>query len=403
MLNQIYPSGLSAQTAPITSVSLMANDLTMPQTWKTSIALDVKLPFDIKGTVEGIYNKDINSVSVSNVGMKDPVSSAIAGYADNRLVYQRHYTGRTDLQHAYLLHNIASKSYYYSLTAKLEKNNWNGLSAMIAYTHSNAKSYGDGWGDQMYSAYQNSNTVNGQNAHELGYASYVMPHRIIGSLSYRKEYAKNFATSIALFYEGGPQGRISYVYAGVTQGTSTIARANILGDNGAANLIYVPYSKDELTFADYEYRDAQGATQTYTAANQATDFWEFINNDSYLKTRLGKYAERNGAIYPWTNQFDVKITQDFFINAGKKRNTLQVGLDILNVGNLLNKNWGHKQYYNTNAPLALVRNTYSQGGTAKPEYRFMRNGTEVLRETFTSSNSFSSTYYMQFSLRYIFN
>ncbi|MDR2563107.1 MAG: hypothetical protein LBC98_04110, partial [Prevotellaceae bacterium] len=100
------------------------------------------------------------------------------------------------------------------------------------------------------------------------------------------------------------------------------------------------------------------------------------------------------------------ITQDFFIYAKGKRNTLQVGLDILNVGNLLNKNWGHKQYYNTNAPLALVQNAYSQGGTGiqnKPVYRFMRNGSEVLRETFRSDNSLSSTYYMQFSLRYIFN
>ncbi|MDR2564440.1 MAG: carboxypeptidase regulatory-like domain-containing protein, partial [Prevotellaceae bacterium] len=343
MLNEIYPGGLSAQPANITSVTLMANDLKMPQTWKTSIALDVKLPFDIKGTLEGVYNKDINAVSVSNVGLKDPVSSAIPNYADNRLVYGTRHN--STLRDAYLLHNIDSKGYYYSLTAKLEKNNWHGLSAMIAYTHSRSKTYGDGWGDQVYSAYQNSNTVNGQNAHELGYASYVMPHRIIGSLSYRKEYAKNFATSVALFYEGGPQGRISYVYAGVTEGNTTIARANLLGDNGSANLIYVPYSKDELEFVDYTYRDAQGATQTYTAANQSADFWAFVNNDPYLKTRLGKYAERNGAIYPWTNQFDIKITQDFFIYAKGKRNTLQVGLDILNVGNLLNKNWGHKQYY----------------------------------------------------------
>jgi len=389
LLNQIYPSGINAQTANLTSATLMASDLKMPQTWKTSLALDVKLPFDIAGTIEGVYNKDINAVTVSNVGLKDPVSSAIPNYADNRLVYSAKHN--SILQNAYLLHNMDSKGYYYSITAKLEKNNWHGLSAMLAYTYSQAKSYGDGFGDQVYSAYQNSNTVNGQNAKELGYASYVMPHRIIGSISYRKEYAKNFATSIALFYEGGPQGRLSYTYT-----------TNVVQDGGANNLIYVPYSKDELTFRDYTYRDANNVTQTYTAASQAEDFWNFINNDSYLKTRLGKYAERNGVVYPWTHQFDFRITQDFFMNAGGKRNTLQLGLDILNVGNLLNKNWGHKQYYNRNTILRQAAN-FTQNGTAVPVYEFQRNGTEVLKETFTSNNSLSSTYYMQLSLRYIFN
>jgi hypothetical protein len=262
---------------------------------------------------------------------------------------------------------------------------------MLAYTFSQSKSLNDGWGDQLYSSYQNSATVNGQHARELGFAEYVMPHRLIASLSYRKEYAKYFGTSISLFYEGGPQGRLSYTYTG-----------NVLGDGGSYNLIYVPYSKDELKFSDYTY-DVGNVTQTYTAADQAEDFWNFINNDDYLKTRKGKYAERNGAVYPWTNQFDLKIAQDFFINVGGKRNTLQIGLDILNIGNLLNKNWGHKMYYNNATLLKQASNGFRQGSTNEPVYQFQRNGTEVLTTAFRSNNSLSSTYYMQLSLRYIFN
>jgi hypothetical protein len=390
MLKRIYPSGLNAQTANITSVSLMANDLKMPQAWKTSLALDAVLPFDILGTLEGVYSKDVNPVTVSNIGLKDPVSTAILNYADNRLYYGARYDNT--LKDAYLIHNTSTNGYYYSITAKLEKNNWYGLSGMLAYTFSQAKSLNDGWGDQVYSGYQNSATVNGQHAHELGFAEYVMPHRLIASLSYRKEYAKHFGTSVSLFYEGGPQGRLSYTYT-----------ANVLGDGGSYNLIYVPYSKDELTFSDYTYKTPDNVAHTYTAVEQAEDFWNFINNDDYLKTRKGKYAERNGVVYPWTNQFDLKIAQDFFINVGGKRNTLQLGLDILNIGNLLNKNWGHKMYYNQVTLLKQASNGFQQGGTEKPVYQFQRNGTEALATAFRSDNSLSSTYYMQLSLRYIFN
>ena len=57
-------------------------------------------------------------------------------------------------------------------------------------------------------------------------------------------------------------------------------------------MIYVPKSKDELTFSDYTYTDAAGTKQTYAAAAQAEDFWNFVNNNKYLKTRKGQYEER---------------------------------------------------------------------------------------------------------------
>ncbi|MDD3034843.1 MAG: carboxypeptidase regulatory-like domain-containing protein [Bacteroidales bacterium] len=389
-LNQIYPNGITASTATITQVSLMAEDLRMPQTWKTSLALDARLPGGILATLEGIYNKDVNPVTVCNAGLQDPVNTAIPNYADNRPYYGKYYN--STLKNAYLLKNADEAGYYYSLTAKLEKNNWHGLSGMLAYTYSKAESLNDGFGDQLYSAFQSAYTVNGNNRQELAAPSYVMPHRLIGSLSYRKEYGKHFATGISLFYEGGPQGRLSYTYT-----------SNVLGDGGAYNLIYVPASADELSFSNYTYKDGTGATQTYTATQQAADFWNFVNNDDYLKTRKGKYAERNGAVYPWSHQFDVKLTQDFFVNVKGKRNTIQLGLDIQNLGNLLNKDWGHRYYYNQYAILKQASNKFAQGSTNEPVYQFQRNGVDVLTKTFRPDNSFSSTYSMQISLRYIFN
>ena len=263
---------------------------------------------------------------------------------------------------------------------------------MIAYTYSNALSYGDGWGDQVYSAWQNASTVNGQNLVELGYAGYVMPHRLIASLSYTAEYARNFATGISIFYEGGPRGRYSYTYT-----------SNIVGDGGADNLIYVPASKDELTFEDYTI---PGTEAVYSAADQAEDFWNFINNSKYLSTRKGKYAERNGLVAPWTHQFDVRIFQNFYIpQKNGQRHTIQIGLDIENIGNLLNQNWGHFWSSNGTQILEIAGNGYTQGGvgqSSKPVYHFMTDGTERLTKEFSPSISLSSTWMMQLSLRWIF-
>lgn len=393
-LKQIYPNGTSAASASLpSSFTLMADDLKMPQTWKTSLGVDFKLPLGLVGSVEGIYNYDIQPVTIENVALKDPSMSNIPNYADNRLIwdsYNNVYANGT--YGAYLLKNADKNGYYYSVTAKLEKPYWKGFYGMIAYTYSNGKSLNDGYGDQAYSAWQSAYTVNGNNFQNLGYASYIMPHRLIANVSYSKEYAKHFRTGISLFYEGGPQGKVSYTYT-----------SNVVGDGGAYNLIYVPASKDELTFKDYTYTDANNAKQTYTAAAQAEDFWNFINNNKYLKTRKGKYAERNGLVYPWVNQFDLKITQDFFIQSKNgMRNTLQVGLDIVNVGNLLNKNWGNMKSVTISQVLKQT-NKRTAGGTTEPVYNFQRNGTEVLKNAFTNTFGTSSTYLMQISVRYMFN
>lgn len=391
MIDQVYDPNATA--LPISSITLMADDLRMPQTWKSSLALDVRLPGDVMASVEGIFNYDIDPVTITNIGLTDPISSNINNYADNRMVWGGRYDSK--ISNAYLLHNTEKNGYYYSVTAKLEKNNWHGLSGMIAYTYSNAQSLSDGFGDQVYSAWNSANTVNGQNMVDLGYASYVMPHRLIASLGYKVNYGKNFATSVNLLYDGGPRGRASYTYT-----------TNVVGDGGAYNLIYVPKTKDELQFADYEYTDANKNKVVYTADQQREDFWNYVEQDDYLKTRKGQYAERNGLVFPWVHQFDLRITQDFYLQMKNgQRNTLQLGLDIRNLGALLNPNWGQFMTMNRSAILKVAKNGWSQGGdsqAAEPVYNFQRNGTEVLKNTFTPSIGTGSTYLLQLSVRYIF-
>lgn len=169
------------------------------------------------------------------------------------------------------------------------------------------------------------------------------------------------------------------------------------------NLIYVPASKDELTFEDYVI---DGTDIVYTADQQAEDFWNYVNNSKYLSTRKGQYAERNGLVAPWTHQFDVRIFQNFYIpQKNGQRHTIQVGLDIENIGNLLNQNWGHFWSTNNTQILEVAGNGYTQGGigqSPKPVYHFMTDGTQRLTKEFSPAISLSSTWMMQLSLRWIF-
>lgn len=381
---------LPAATDPAapSGATIIDRDLKMNATWKSSLAFDAKLPGDIDFTLEGIFSKEFNPATVTNLGRKFKGEQEIAP-GDVRRMFEYSNANKTD---AYYITNAGNSAYYYSLTASLAKTFDFGLHLSASYTRSYAKSYGDGIGDQVNSAYYNNRySVNGNNDTETGYGTYVSPNRVLASAAYRIKYAKNFASSLSLIYEGMNMGyaggysaaRYSYTFTG-----------NIVGDYGSNNLLYIPASREALDKWNFtDYTDSKTGEVTYSAKEQRDDFWAYINEDSYLKGRKGKYAERGGAIMPWHHQLDLKFNQDFFLNVGGKRNTLQFGVDIKNFLNLLNSDWGIYKTVNNTSLLSY------KGGA----YQFQKNGGKKLTDTYSNLNSFNSTYSIQFSVRYIFN
>ncbi|MBC5993623.1 TonB-dependent receptor [Pontibacter cellulosilyticus] len=406
----------TAGTSLPSSLTVIDENFKMPQTWKTSFAVDAKLPFGIVGTLEGIYNKDLNTAIFRNPNLVDPTALNIAGYPDNRMIYpaniqDRFYNPATRATKANNYTSVpvargtaggqafntvvldnGSEGHYWSVTAKLEKQFANGLSATAAYVKSAAKNQYDGSGDQPLGAWGGNQTINGANFPELSHASYVVPDRVIASLSFRKEYFRHLGTTVSLFYEGSTQGRFSYVYSN---------DFNRDGQNG--DLIYIPRDASEITFVPLTV--GSGATaKTYTAKEQSDLFFAYIEQDDYLRSRKGQYAERNGALMPWRNQFDFKLLQDVFTNIGGKRNTLQFSVDIFNVGNFINSDWGVFRTVNASSILTPTNvSSLNANGTTVPTFRLATFGGEPVTTTFSDNRSISSTYYMQFGLRYIFN
>ncbi len=374
-------------TAP-GSIAAVDRNFKLPQVWRTNLAVDVLLPANYIFTFEGLYTKNLSDPLQYNANQKafDGTMNAANG-ADKRPYFiANNNAGRrvnAGMSEAIVLSNT-DQGFSYSLTAQLSKEFNKNFSAMIAYSYTASQDVSGNPGSQAASAWSNNVSVRGQNDLDLSYSEYAVPHRVVGALSYKVEYLKALATTISLYYEGLNTGRFSYRYT-----------ADFNRDGINADLIYIPSNPSEITFTDIK----SGSNVLFTAQQQSEAFFKYLDQDAYLSKNKGKYAERNGALMPWRNRFDLRILQDIFTNVAGRKNTLQLSLDVLNVGNLLNSNWGIIQTTNLSNGAILVP-TVANDGTAT--FQLARVNNQLPTNTFRNVLSTSTTYGMQVGLRYIF-
>ena len=145
----------------------------------------------------------------------------------------------------------------------------------------------------------------------------------------------------------------------------------------------------------------------------ATAFENFISSTPCLQEARGTILTRNACRNPWVNEVDVSIAQSLGKVAGKQFQNLQLRADIINFGNLLNKNWGRQAFSDQgatcgqicSATIALVHT-----GNALPAGVPAAGNSPNAQGIFTydpnfqafSSNNISSLYTIQLSLRYSF-
>ena len=333
ILNDIYGGQFKAQDlAAPTGATIIDKNLKMPTTVKASLAVDARLPWGIKATIEGIYNKDIETVAALRLGYtKTEGGLQLPGEPKARNSWKSEdiMNSQNSAVAPYYLTNKTldgkklPKGHYYSVTAQLSKDfNW-GLSLMAAYTRSGSKSIQEGYGDQVSSLFSGGNYgVNGSNEPELGNSAFVSPNRFIANVSYKINEGKN-ATTIGLFYEG-----YNHCYVGNYSYTRySYVLGKLTGEGGSNNLMYIP-------------TDAQLEQMEFTSADNKAAFKAFLASDSYTKNHRGQYSTRGAKTAPWQGRFNLKVAHDFNFSIAGRNNTLQLGVDILNVANLLNSSWG---------------------------------------------------------------
>ena len=323
----IFPDQLKSDGEYRGAVAMVAKDFRMPQIWRSNIAADFALPGNTTLTLEALYSKDVQALLQRNVNLPEPDGKMADGrplYSKNRMV--------SSVNNAIVLGNT-NKGYQGSFTVQLRNRAVKGLDAMVAYTYSFAKDQTNNPGSSANSAWTSNHTYGDMNDPELSYSQFAIPHRVVGSLSYRIEYLKHMATTISLYYSGSSTGRYSYIYGN-----------DINGDYASGDLLYVPTgtSDPKFSFVDKKGYDKRAKKEIFiSAADQYEAFMKYVDGNPYLSKRKGNFAERFGALQPWLNRFDLKLMQEFYSDFGTdRRYTLQVSLDFINVGNMLNSNWG---------------------------------------------------------------
>lgn len=394
------------QSATSYGAAVTSSNFKYPTVMKTSLGIDKKVADNWVFTAEASYSKDINAVYFSNLNLNETNAFQLAG-ADNRLRYltavpnsNKYYYGaggatqsNPNLSNAILLAN-SKKGYAYTLTARVQRTFQN-LFVSAAYTYSKSKNVATG-GSTASSLWSGRPVGNADpNGDNLSYSDYYQPHRVIAFASYRVAYAKHFATSIGAIFEAAPAGVGSYKYGNDLNGD---------GNNGN-DLIYIPRNQSEINLVKVG-SGGQG-TNTSSDPRTTTQIWNqlnnFINQDHYLAFHRGQVAEANAVVFPWFKHLDLNVTQDIFFQTKSIRHTLRFTLDLINAGNLLNRNWGIVKQQTTSTPLTF-EGMAADGKTPSFSFPYIDATNQIpLVNSYSNSTGIGSRWQMQFGIRYLFN
>ncbi|MGE3519671.1 MAG: carboxypeptidase regulatory-like domain-containing protein [Vicinamibacterales bacterium] len=329
--------------APAASLELNVTDpsFKFPQVWRSNAAVDRQLPWGLIATGELVYTRDVNGIYYINANLPAPQSTFTG--PDNRprwvgasctpadaagCVNRINNAPGNQVTAAYVLKN-QNVGRSWNIAGSLTKRLQSGFSGKLAYSYGETRNTVDPGSTASGTFTGNAHSGN-PNDPGLGYSVNSPGHRFFVAGSYTKQYFGFGATTIGAFWEARTNlvnfaTNASYVYAGDMNG------------DGAANndLIYVPRDASEMNFATFT-----SGGRTFTADEQAAAFEAYIQQDPYLSTRRGQYAERNALFLPLVKRMDFSVTQELFHSVAGRRHAGQIRLDITNFGNLLNSRWG---------------------------------------------------------------
>ncbi len=372
-----YPSTISPEDGTVPSaIAAVDPDFKMPQVWKTSFAVDYafKTSFPFSVTVEGIYNKTINGVSISDWSIPDVGGFARFNGADNRPIYPAGYRTGTK---AFVLENT-DRGYGWSgnITLNAKPAKW--ISMMAAYTHVVAKDVTGMPGSNAESAFTYVPTVEGPNNIKLHNSQYTTPNRLVASLTTHDKSGNHYS----VIYEGW-NGGSNYSFMTVN---------DINSDGYNYDAVYVPTDEE---VANNQFR--------FVSTDDQTRFMDYVHSNNYLKNQQGKYAEAYSVYSPWVHRVDLGYKHDFALKAGKNEHKLQLSLDIKNVMNLFNSSWGVGKYLNPEIGSEARILKYAgvdADGVAKFSTPASIHGNT---KTFTPSYTLGQTWYASIGIKYIFN
>jgi hypothetical protein len=403
-----YKPAPTGGTAASYELDVTDQSFRFPQTWRSNIGVDRKLPWGLVGTLDYIYNRDLNDpvyvqanlpaaegayLGVDNrprwaltaVGTTPAIgiTTSLPACAANGQVgpcYQRlNNAVGNQITADYVIKN-QNQNRSWNISGALTKIMQHGFSFKGGFNYGISRSLvepsstaGSSWGSA-------NPIVTDPNNPALAYSSNSPGKRVFFQANYTAQYLNFGATTFSVFWDGHTNGNTSYVFSGDANGDSVSGN----------DLIYIPKDQTEMNFK---------ALPAYTAAQQAAAFDQLINNDSYLSSHRGQYAERNAVFLPMVNRVDLSISQDVFHSIAGHKHSGQVRLDITNFGNLLNKSWGVGQRL-VNSQILTSPQADAQG---RLTYNLQTLSGQLITSPLQTSAGIADVYVMMLSFRYTFN
>ena len=307
-------------------INVFDKNFKFTQTMRVNLGFDFDL-LGINWTAEGILSKSLNDVYYKNLAYEESgktLSQTSYMIWDNRPVYTKVADAKA-FTNIYTMCNT-SKGYSYSLSLSAAKHFAFGLDLNASYTFTHSESVSSMTSSVAQSNWRNTHTYRFSNNPELANSGYNVPHTVKASAFYHFNWGTNklFTTTVGLIYQGQSGSPYSLVYSG-----------DINGDNGPGNdLIFIPTDEqvDQMKFSVTK--------EGKTVDQQRADLKQWLATTRYVKDHRGEYFERYGDNLPFESHFDFHFGQKFGIRTGKYVHALELTLDIMNVANLLNKDWG---------------------------------------------------------------
>ena len=303
----------------------------MPQIWKSMLGIDWDVPvsFPLTFTVEGMFNKTIYGVRLVDWNLKyDMIANAGDNVRfngpDKRVNYALLVDGEGNSNYTYGSHSAyvltnSREGYGYTVNAAVSATPFKNFDIRAAYTHTESKEISGMPGSAATSAYSGLYSIDGPTFVGLQRSQYVIPDKVTASVGYMfPALFDGDGVRINLFYTAFSAGAYSYFYSN-----------DMNGDGLATDLMYIPNDVNDLKWASVEDMNA---------------FKTFMDNDPYLSTHKGQYAEAYAGRSPWKHLLDARIAKTFKKTYGKTTHCFELSVNAGNVLNMINSSWGLNRY-----------------------------------------------------------
>ena len=388
----------NSTAAPAVTVNTVDPNLKFPEVWRSSIGYDRRLPWNVFATIEAMYTRSIYNFYYQNIGLQDnPIGTDrngrslygdIATLTSNPTPVRKPIPGSSPaatLGDVIAISNTKTHDYAYNFTGQLVKRFSNNFEGQLAYTYGRSYNVWDLTSSVAFSNWSFGRSYSGrQDAQDLYPSKWDTPHRLTAGAT----YTFPTKTGVSLTWTGESGVPFEYVYNG-----------DMNGDNSTANdLVYVPKNTHDTT--EIRFSNSGSGASLVTPAQQADSLENFIKGHPCLDSQRGTIMKRNSCRAPWDKVVNLSARQSLPTLHGQN---FILQLDVFNFLNLLNKNWGARDFGSTNSPQILQRRSFvaTPGHTSKLADQAQGVFNYVSTNQFNVQNP-QSNYAMQIQLKYAF-